>query len=181
MPTEYIIELLRKGDVRAFQVIYDEFYIRLCYMANRIIENECEAEDITMSALESIFEKPLNFNSYEKLKAYLFLRVKNKCISYLGHIKSHRNLHTEILHLSANNYQDFVEAQIIRSEFLNLIYEEIKNLPPVRRKVFEMLYIDGLSPDEVGAALNMTRDAVYVNKSKAIRDLRIILFDELVK
>ena len=73
---------------------------------------------------------------------------------------------------------DYVLAQMVRSEFLMEVYREIESLPPIRKTVFKMLFIDGLDSQEIARQLNMTPAAVYNNKLKALKQLRNILFDK---
>jgi len=58
------------------------------------------------------------------------------------------------------------------------VYREIEALPPVRKKVFKLFYIDGLDSQEIARLLRMTPAAVYNNKLKALKQLRNILFDK---
>jgi RNA polymerase sigma-70 factor (ECF subfamily) len=178
MNTDRIIERFNKGDQKAFAAIYYMFFVYLKHFAYSIIKDTDEAQDIAIIALEIAFEKPHEFESVEKLKAYLSTIVKNKCFKFLDTRARHNKSHQELAFLNSNDYEDFVESKLIRTEFLYSIYQEIKKLPPVRRKVFELLFIDQYSYEQVASELNMNVMAVYVNKSKALRDLRIILFNK---
>src|SRR5687767_1028549 len=73
---------------------------------------------------------------------------------------------------------DYILAQMVRSEFLMEVYREIENLPPIRRTVFKMLFVDGLDSQEIARQLNMTPATVYNNKLKALKQLRNILFEK---
>ena len=67
---------------------------------------------------------------------------------------------------------------LVRSEFLMEVYREIESLPPVRKKVFKLFYIDGLDSQEIARLLRMTPAAVYNNKLKALKQLRCVLFEK---
>lgn len=176
MSPEQTILMFRNREEAGYAEVYNLFFAYLVVFANRLIKEVDEAKDIAISTLESAFEKPEKFHSIEKLKAYLIISVKNKCLKYIRDEKSHRASHFEIAFISANDNNEYIEAQIIRSEFLNQVYVEIKKLPPAIRRVFEMLYIDGLNNSEVAERLNISKDIVYAYKLKAVKILRMALF-----
>jgi RNA polymerase sigma-70 factor (ECF subfamily) len=111
------------------------------------------------------------------IKAFLFITVKNKCLKYLDALKRKQNTQQELITLF-DGKDDYVLAQMVRSEFLMQVYREIESLPPVRKTVFKMLFLDGLDSQEIARQLNMTPAAVYNNKLKALKQLRNILFDK---
>jgi RNA polymerase sigma factor (sigma-70 family) len=174
---ELLVRRFNDGDKAALKTIYDRFFTHLYYFAYRITQNEVEAEDIAVVTLEILLRRHEHFVTMNNIKAFLFITVKNKCLKYLDATKRHRASEQELGTLS-DYKDDYVLAQMVRSEFLMEVYREIESLPPVRKTVFKMLFIDGLDSQEIARQLNMTPAAVYNNKLKALKQLRCILFDK---
>ena len=174
---ELLVRRFINGDSAALKTIYDRFFMHLYYFAYRITQNNTEAEDIAVVTLEILLRRHENFVTINNIKAFLFITVKNKCLKYLDATKRHRASEQEISIL-IDPKEDYVLAQMVRSEFLMEVYREIESLPPVRKTVFKMLFIDGLDSQEIARQLKMTPAAVYNNKLKALKQLRNILFDK---
>lgn len=173
---ELLVKRFNAGDVRAMDAIYNMYFKHLYHFAWRMTQNPLEAEDIVVVTLEILLRRYTDFLTMGNIKAFLFITVKNKCLKYLDATKRHRASEQELGFLSEYK-DDYVLAQMVRSEFLMEIYREIENLPPKRKTVFKLLFIDGLNSQEIARQLNMTPAAVYVNKNKALKQLRNVLFD----
>jgi len=153
------------------------YFTHLFYFAYRLTQNRAEAEDIAVVTLEVLLRRHTDFVTMPNIKAFVFITVRNKCLKYINAAKRHRASEQELGILS-DEKDDYVLAQMVRSEFLMEVYREIEALPPVRKKVFKLFYIDGLDSQEIARLLRMTPAAVYNNKLKALKQLRNILFDK---
>lgn len=174
---ELLVKRFNEGDEAALKRIYDMYFTHLYYFAWRITQNEAEAEDIAVVTLEILLRRNANFITMNNIKAFLFITVKNKCLKYLDARKRKQQSQHDLIILT-DDKDDYVLAQMVRSEFLMEVYREIESLPPVRKTVFKMLFIDGLDSQEIARQLKMTPAAVYNNKLKALKQLRNILFDK---
>jgi RNA polymerase sigma factor (sigma-70 family) len=174
---ELLVKRFNAGDARAMDEIYNMYYKHLYHFAWRITQNAPEAEDIAVVTLEILLRRSADFVTMTNIKAFLFITVKNKCLKYLDATKRHRASEKELGSLQDEG-DDYVLAQMVRSEFLMEIYREIENLPPIRKTVFKLFFIDGLDSQEIARQLGMTPDAVYNNKLKALKQLRNVLFDK---
>jgi RNA polymerase sigma-19 factor, ECF subfamily len=174
---EVLVKRFTEGNAKAMQAIYDMYFTHLFYFAYRITQNRAEAEDIAVVTLEILLRRHTDFITMPNIKAFLFVTVRNKCLKYIDAEKRHRKSEVELGTLQDDN-DDYVLAQMVRSEFLMDVYREIESLPPVRKKVFKMFYIDGLDSQEIARILGMTPAAVYNNKLKALKQLRNVLFDK---
>lgn len=174
---ELLVKRFNEGDKKALQTIYDMYFTHLFYFAYRITQNRAESEDIAVVTLEVLLRRHTDFLTMPNIKAFVFITVRNKCLKYLDATKRHRASEQELGILS-DEKDDYVLAQMVRSEFLMEVYREIEGLPPVRKKVFKLFYIDGLDSQEIARLLRMTPAAVYNNKLKALKQLRNALFDK---
>jgi RNA polymerase sigma factor (sigma-70 family) len=176
---EVLAKRFAEGDAKAMHAIYKMYFIHLSHFAYRITQNRAEAEDIAVVTLEFLLSRHADFVTMPNIKAFLFVTVRNKCLKYIAAEKRHRKSENELSTLQ-DEKDDYVLAQMVRSEFLMEVYREIESLPPVRKKVFKMLFIDGLTPQEIARQLGMSIEAVYNNKAKALKQLRNLLFDKML-
>ena len=82
-----IIEQINQGDERAFEVLYNSYFVYLCACANSYIFNFHESQDIVNDIFMKIWGRRGSL-SYP-IHAYLIQAVKNGCLNYL------RSLHNQ--------------------------------------------------------------------------------------
>ena len=173
---ELLVRRFNAGEAKAMDEIYNMYFKHLYYFAWRIIQNAPEAEDIAVVTLEILLRRSADFVTMANIKAFLYITVRNKCLKYLEANKRHRASEKELGALQDES-DDYILAQMTRSELMMEIYREIENLAPVRKNVFKMFYIDDLDSQEIAQLLGISLDSVYNNKLKALKQLRNVLFD----
>ncbi|HEX2628794.1 MAG TPA: sigma factor-like helix-turn-helix DNA-binding protein, partial [Chitinophagaceae bacterium] len=79
--------------------------------------------------------------------------------------------HQEIQYLEQDS-EDYIQSRIIKAELLQKIMFEVEALPPIRRKIFKMIYLEDLSIFEIATRLNISVDTVRVQKARALHFIR---------
>ena len=175
-----LLVAFRNGDEDAINRIYRAYYRPLCYFARGFINNKEEAEDIVIDTFIKLLRKRNDFDELTKIKAFLYKATRNACLDFLKHIKRKTASHEEIIHLMQQD-EDFIQSKIIKAEFFKLIIDEVERLPPIRKKIFKMIFIEELSTAEIAEKLGITVDTVRVQKARAIDSLRsVFLKDKLL-
>jgi len=173
-----LITEFNKGTAKALAAVYDKFYDHLYYFAYRLTRNKTEAEDITIVALGIVLRKHKDFETLERVKSYLYLTVKSKSLNYIDSQKQQRDLQKDLAETQNEALDEDTLAEMVRADFLNEIYRQVETLSPKKRNVFLLSYVDDLSNSEIAEKLHMSSDAVKFNKSKALEQLRIALFNK---
>ena len=93
---EQLIKKLRKGDEKAFRLLYDRHYVLLCRFANQILNNAALAEEVVDDVIFYLWEHRSEVEIRYSIRAYLMRAVRNRCLNELQS-QSHR----EELHLSS--------------------------------------------------------------------------------
>ena len=176
-----LIRDFNKGHAKALAEVYDMHYYPLYYFAYRYTRNKAEAEDITIVTLQAVLSKYKDFESLGKLKSYLYVTARNKSLKYIERQEKERGLHKVLAESQDEALDEQVLAEMVRAEFLKEIFNKVENLSPQKRKIFKLFYEDGLSNSEIAEKLHIKPEAVRVNKSKALEQLRIALFNKKPK
>jgi RNA polymerase sigma factor (sigma-70 family) len=172
-----LIKQFNKGDRQALTRVYDMWFSNLCYFAYRVTGNMAEAEDITVTTMEALLSRHAHFETMANVKAFIYITARNKCLKYLQSAQKQKTSHKE-LHEIQDETEEYVLVQMIRAEMMKKIYNEIENLPANRKDVFKLFYIEGLEVGEIAEKLKMTPGAVSTAKSRALDQLRNIIFDK---
>jgi RNA polymerase sigma-70 factor (ECF subfamily) len=163
-----------KWDDKSFGEFYKEYRVRTMYFAYRLTHNLPEAEDIVAACFEKLWLRKDRFKTSADLAAFLYIMVRNAAYDYLKLI-SHQKSNIDPESAEAYHQQSFEEAphfEIIRTEILHEIFEEINNLSPQVQSVAKLSLIKGLSAKEVAETLGMAEQTVKNNKSIAVKTLR---------
>lgn len=132
----------------------------LIHFALKIVGNYQEAEDIVSEAFLKLWEA----DGGEYPKTFLSRVVKNKCIDYLRHKITVEEADIKI--------EEFVDAKEILSDLVELYVKRIEQMPPMRRKIFKMIFFDELKTSEIAYLLNISVNTVRVQKAEALDFLR---------
>ena len=94
-----LIERINKGEEKAFEVLYNSYFVYLCACANSYIFNPVEAQDIVNETFAKIWYRrgELSF----PIHAYLIRAIQNGCLNYLRslHTPKHKWADTRRFHL----------------------------------------------------------------------------------
>ena len=144
----------------------------------RMVSNESDAEDLTVAA----FEKALRAwdrrpAKQEEIRPWLFRIATNCCIDELRRRQRIQwrpwDPLTSLLHRN-QVAKDDPEAEVIRQEAVELMRLALAQLPPHYRAALLLRESHGLSVEEVGNALGISRDAAKVTMYRAREKLRSI-------
>ena len=168
---EYTLAFQR-GEEKGFDFFFRELFPSLCFFANHILDNRCEAEDIASSAFIKIWKRHSQFNDAKNIRSYLYQIVRNDCFSFLQQKNRTAKVQKEIEYFNVVNFEDNYESDIIRAEFYAELYLAINSLPKECRKVFTMLYIHGKTIKEISKELNLSPSTIKTQKSRGLVILR---------
>lgn len=166
------------GEHKALEAVFNRHYRALWYFAHSLIDDKWEAEDIVVDSFLKLWKLRDNFETDQNMKAFLYITTRNACFNYLKHVEVRRYSHKELRYLHGEvieeNVEDVIDCKIIESEVLREIVHEVKSLPPAMNAVFKLL-LHGLSTDEISRKLNLSPATIRVQKSKAIKVIRLAL------
>jgi len=166
-----LIEAFKNGDQAAFNCIYKTHFRPLCYFARGLINNKEEAEDIVVETFIKLLRKQKDFDALVSIKSFLYTATRNSCLDFMKHVKRKTASHKEIIHLMDKD-EDFIQSRIIKAELLQMILSEVDQLPEIRKRIFKLIFVEGLTTAEIAETLDITVDTVRVQKARALHSIR---------
>lgn len=168
---EDLLSDFQQGDREAFTRIVAMFNRPIRYFAWTMIKDREAAEEITNDGFFKLWQSRGKFDTLAAIKSFLYVVTRNAC---LNHVKSPRYRHQEgmmeVEQLLSS--EPDVESRLIELELLDTIYREIEKLPRKQREVFRLTFLEGLNVEEISEKLGITTNAVYLNKSLAVKSLQ---------
>lgn len=164
----------KKGEERALAIYFDRHARALLLFAYRLVADKSIAEEFVQDAYIKLWNFKQRVENEVHLKAFLYQTTRNACIDYLRSTRHRAKMD------SVDSEEDFPQegndllARMIHAETLQLVYAEVKRLSPTQQLVFKLTFIEGLTTEEICAELDMTANAVFIARSKALATLQKI-------
>lgn len=158
-----------KSREMSLETLYDSYYRMLALFAHQIVEDIDAAQDIVQEIFIRFWKDGKRTDPQFNYEAYLFQSVKYAAMNYLRDGRRHQKVHKEI-GLNRPTAED--SPHLTEVEDFEIIYKTINQLPPERKKIFEMVYIDGMKYQEVADRLGISFHTVKSQISKALVFLR---------
>ena len=154
---EELMHLVRGGDARAFEIVYERHAGVAFSLAYRIVGTRPGAEDVTQEAFVSIWRSGGRYDrSRGSVRTWVLGIVHNRAIDGLRRAAVHdrRRASDENLaeRLEATEQTD-VEA--VRREESVVVRDAVRSLPPEQTQVIELAYFGGFTHTEIAEMLAM--------------------------
>lgn len=158
-----------------FESCFKELYPSLCSFAFQYLKDRNLSEDVVQEAFVKLWDKYSQFDQFYKVKAFLYITVRNGSINQLNSIKVVDKYYNTTKDNPIEKDADF-EMQIIENEVNMLLYKAIETLPSQTQKIIK-LSIENKKNQEIADQLNISIDTVKTLKKRAYKALREELSD----
>ena len=167
-----LIRLLNEGNEEGLVAIYRLYNKQMLFFAQKYVKNHQIAEEIVADVFVSLWERRQSFSTIDRVRAFLYIATKNRCLNQLRNAKSYECI--EGIDEAREHLYDDADAftRIVRTELMKTIYDEVKKLPGKQQEVFSKTFFEDKSVEEIAAEMNMASQAVYTNKSRALNSLK---------
>lgn len=167
----FSIKCFRAGDESAFDFLFRQLYAPLCCFAEGIVHDEFIAEELTQTAFIKLWNKRNGFTSLLKIKAFLYIVIKNEAFNYLK--KEKKRLRTsEQLSLHAPLSENDITDRIIYTEIKLILNQAIADLPNRCKKVIELSYLHEKSSKEIAEEMGVSVSTVDNQRARGIQLLK---------
>ena len=163
------------NDKSLFESFFKEQYGSLCRFAYGFLKDNDDAEEIVQGCFVKLWEDRKTLVIGDNPKPYLFSMVRNSCLNQIKHISVREDF-------KAHNEREINADATIEEEIDTLTLQEkvnqaIQNMPPQRKRIFEMSRFEGLKYKEIAAHLNISVKTVENHMGSAMKSLRVDLKD----
>jgi RNA polymerase sigma-70 factor (ECF subfamily) len=184
-----LVEGLRSGDPRTFELLVRNEGPRMLSVTRRILKDDDEAREAVQEAFVSAFRARAQFHADAKISTWLHRIAVNAALSRL---RSRRRRPEDSLddllprfnpdgHHAERfaSWQEPADVTISRRQTAEQVREAIDSLPETFRTVLLLRDIEGLSSQETASMLKITPNAVKLRLHRARMALRALLAPHL--
>jgi len=168
---EAIMLSFRDGNKEAFRLVYDRMVRPLTYFVENIIHSQVDAEDIVANAFYKLFHARTGMRSYEHIKRWLYVIVRNESIDYLRAKTRQKESQYDLAYLESG-VEEHAETERVRTILLQDIHKEIERLPKQRKTILRLYFFEQKNTSEIAEIMQLSPQTVLNHKTKALDALR---------
>lgn len=163
-----ILSLIKKGDKKGLEMLFEDFYRPLVVFAYRYIRNKEESEDIVQEVFIKLWESKQLLQVNTNIRIYMYQSVKNTCLNWL---KNRSRINTETLeNISETNKELLDEGDW--SDYIEEIHQKIDKLPEKTREIFTSVVIENKKYKEAADDLGVSVNTIKTVLTRALDTLR---------
>lgn len=166
-----ILEAIRQGNERVFEVIFKKHYQALCNYAFGLLKDMDDAEEIVQGMFLKLWDQRQDLEITVSLKSYLYRAVHNTCLNRIKHLKIQDTYRHHVGDYFENNHV-LATDELYKAELEARIAEAIEKLPEQCRLIFRMSRFEELKYQEIANALQLSVKTVENQIGKALKILR---------
>lgn len=168
---DIIMSSFREGDKESFRWVYDRMARSLTYFVENIIHSQVDAEDIVANAFYKLFHARAGMKSYEHVKRWLYVIVRNEAIDYLRLKTKQRESRNDLAYLETG-IDEQLETERVKAVLFQNILQEIEKLPRQRKAILRLYFFEQKTTSEIAEMMHLNSQTVLNHKAKALESLR---------
>lgn len=171
---QMLFKQFKRGKERALAVYFEKHVRALLLFAYHLVKDEFVAEELVQDAFVKLWDSRGRMENEKHLKAFLYQATRNASIDYIRSAQNRAKLSPVESDDDFSQIGDDLLARMIHAETLQMVYDEVKRLSSTQQLVFRLTFIEELTTEEICAELDMTANAVFIARSKALAALHKI-------
>ena len=172
-----IISGCKKGDRKAQERLYKNYYRAMITVCLRYTKNDEDAVEVLNNGFLKVFR---NIHRYESSQASLYTWIRtivvNSCLDF---IKQRQKLE-KVNELNAETEVHIAPDVITKMKAAELL-EQVRRLAPATQAVFNLYAIEGYSHKEIGQLLSISEGTSKWHLSEARKNLQQLINQPKVK
>lgn len=167
--------LIASGDQKKFCQLMELTSDELLWFAIGFLKNKEISEEIVSDVYVKIWNNRSQLESIINLKSYLFICVRNGCLSHLRKTKNEKIISIDSLNEFSFMSFERPEDALIEKEIIEQIYAAIETLPCKCKLAFTLAKINGLKYKEIAEVLGITEKTVNNHLVLAVKRITELL------
>jgi RNA polymerase sigma-70 factor, ECF subfamily len=177
---EDLMELVREGDARAFELVFERHSGVAFSLAYRMCGSRSRAEDVVQEAFLSLWRSGARYDRARgSVRSWILRVVHNSAVDAFRRdtAKESRNVHDDSLaeQLPA---AELTDVEVERRDDADRVRGAMKTLPDDQRQVIELAYFGSFTHVEIAEMLALPAGTVKGRMRLGLTKLRMVLGPE---
>ncbi len=172
-----LVERLQKGDVEAFDLLYEKYSGKLYSFGLKYLRSSAEAEELVQSVFLKLWENYKTLKSESSFKSYLFTIAYNDICKLFRKRHYRQKFIDDTLYEKSEASSDTEEGLDYQS-FMEQVIQIINKLPERQKSIFLKSRVEGKSTKEIAGEVGLSSGTVDNYISKILKLIRKRLNNE---
>ena len=152
---EELMQLVRRGDASAFELVYERHATVSFSLAHRMTGNRTQAEDVVQEAFLSIWRSGARYDRARgSVRTWVLGIVHHRAIDHLRRAGTHDRRRASDEGIAERLVaEERTEIQAARREESREVRSALEGLPDEQRRVLELAYFGGFTHSEIATML----------------------------
>ncbi|GGI25712.1 RNA polymerase sigma factor [Pedobacter mendelii] len=171
-----ILIRVKEGDSKAFQIVYDNYSLRLYNFAYRFLKNREQSEEIVQETFITLWTTREHLDERYKMGSYLITVAKRLALNTLRHQCISDTVFEKISKV-AINFSNETENHVFYNDLSYYTELIVKKLPNKQQEAFRLSRFQGLSHEQIAKKMQVSENTIKNHISSALKTLRLRLKD----
>lgn len=167
-----LVKLLKKGDMVAFDAIYNQYCHKLHQFVFMFLKQKEDAEGIVQEVFIKIWESRNKIDVYASFESFLFTIAYNATMSLLRKRMSETKSREYLKSLQQFSSAEQIIDEIQYKELKQKVESLLKQLTPRQEEIYRLSREEGLTHEEIAQKLNISESTVNNHLVKTIKFLK---------
>lgn len=155
-----LVRLLRKGDMAAFDTIYNKYCHKLHEFVFMYLKQKEDAEEIVQEVFIKIWQSRSKIDIYASFESFLFTIAYNATMSLLRKRMSETKSREYLKSLQQISSAEQVIDELQFKELNQKVQTLLNQLTPRQKEIYLLSREKGLTHDEIAQKLNISESTV---------------------
>jgi RNA polymerase sigma-70 factor (ECF subfamily) len=176
---EDLMQLVRDGEARAFEVVFDRHGGASFSLAYRMCGRRAIAEDVVQEAFLSLWRSGARYDPTRgSVRSWVLSAVHNRAIDALrrGVVRDRHSVDDEEA-VERAAASESTEAEVVRRDEARTLRDALGELPSDQRHVIELAYFGGFTHTQIAAMLELPVGTIKGRMRLGLTKMRLKLGD----
>lgn len=168
-------DTLDMSNQHTFDHVFRIYNAIMCAFSERIVNSWSDAEDVVSEVFLKLWDKKSTFENEEHIRFFLYRSVRNASLNRVRATeritKKHEASSIDGSIITESNHLN----EMIRSEVLLSIYQEIEKLSPQEKTVITLNLLEEKKLQEIADEMGLSLQSIKNCKTRALNKLRMRL------
>ncbi len=173
------MQLVREGETRAFEVIFDRHSGAAFSLAYRMCGSRAMAEDVVQEAFVSLWRSGARYDATRgSVRTWVLSVVRNRAIDTFRRegAKGSRDVAEDGM-AERMPAPELTDTEVERRDAARQIRKALGELPPDQRQVIELAYFGGFTHSQIASMLALPSGTVKGRMRLGLTKMRVVLGD----
>ena len=175
-----LIKFLKKGDITAFDAIYNKYCHKLHEFVLRYLKQEEDAEGVVQEVFIKIWKARSKIDIYSSFESYLFTIAYNSSISLLRKRLTETKSRNYLKLLQQVDNANSIIDELQFKELKDRVQSLLKELTPRQNEIYLLSREQGLTHKEIAKKLNISKNTVKNHLVATLKFLKSHIDSNLV-